>query len=129
MSRIRTLPAPAWCKAVLCLQVLHLWISGGAEQHLKTPVLESTHLGNMLFLPLYFDRSPTALHVFQEPGTRRVRGEKCIPAVISDAANFCLLLVASVDHDLISSNVLDHWSFAQADKRWEGSLGTDLEDL
>lgn len=60
---------------------------------------------------------------------RRGRGEKCVPAVISDAANFCLLSVASVDHDLISSNVLDHWSFTQAGKRWEGSLGTDLEDL
>lgn len=60
---------------------------------------------------------------------RRVRGEKCAPAVISDAANFCLRLVASVDHGFISSNVLDHWSFTQAGKRWEGSLGADLEDL
>lgn len=32
-------------------------------------------LGNMLFLPLYFDRSPTALHVLQEPGTGGLEGK------------------------------------------------------
>lgn len=51
------------------------------------------------------------------------------PCCHIDAATFCLLLVASVDCDLIPSNVLDHWSFTQTGKRWEGSLGTDLEDL
>lgn len=127
-SRIRTSPAPACCKAVLCLQLLQFWLSGGAGQHLNAPVLESTHLGNLLFFPLCFDRSPTAFYVFQEPGTGGLEG-KSVPAVIYDAANFCLVLVASVDHDLISNNVLDHWSFIQAGRRWEGSLGTDLEDL
>lgn len=46
---------------------------------------------------------------------------------------WCCQLLPSLsslfDHDLISGNVLDHWSFTQAGKRWEGSLGTDLEDL
>lgn len=73
-SRIRTLPAPAWCKALLCLHLLHFWLSGGAGQHLSAPVLESTHLGN-LFLPLCCDRSPTALYVFQEPGTGGLEGK------------------------------------------------------
>lgn len=46
----------------------------------------------------------------------RVRGE-----IIPDAAYFCLLLVAIFDHDLISGNVLGHWSFTQAGGReaWE----------
>ncbi|XP_039234075.1 lys-63-specific deubiquitinase BRCC36 isoform X1 [Pipra filicauda] len=67
--------------------------------------------------------SVTKIHNGSGPWNRRVRGEKCVSAVISDAANFCLLLVASVDHDLISSNVLDCWPSTQAGKRWEGSLG------
>ena len=116
-------PGAAWCSGILAQ-----WWGWAAPE--DTSVLEGTHLGNMLFLPLlYFDRSLIALHVFQEPRTGGLGGGKCIPAVISDAANFCCLLVAWVDHDLTSSNVLDYWLSTQAGKRWEGSLERGLKEL
>lgn len=79
--------------------------------------------------PLYCDRRPFALLVFQEPRTGGLEGEGVsVPTVVSDAANFCLL-VASVDRDLVSNDVLDYWLPTQASKRWEGDLERDLEEL
>lgn len=93
---------PSWCKAVLWLQLLHCCLSGGAGQHLRTPVLKSTHLREPVVSSSIFWQKSYCFTCIPGAWNRRVRGEKCVPAVISDAANFCLRLVASVDHGLLS---------------------------